>query len=89
MKINLNSKNQNVSKLKMIAMVIGLRIFTWISSSLPTIPFKIKTWTRYSWKKRVLVVPLEQLKETEVRRFVFHDDKRQAEAEVKGTINKM
>ena len=38
MKINLDSENQNVSKLKMIAMMIGFGILTWIRSSMPTIP---------------------------------------------------
>ena len=37
MKINLNSENQNVSKLKMIAMMNRLRILTKVRSSVPTI----------------------------------------------------
>ena len=37
MKINEGSKNQDISKLKMIAMIIGLRILTLIRSSMPTI----------------------------------------------------
>jgi hypothetical protein len=37
MNINLDSENQNGSKLKMIAMMIGFGILTWIGSSMPTI----------------------------------------------------
>ena len=36
MKINLDSESQNASKLKIIAMMIGLGILTWIRSSMPT-----------------------------------------------------
>ena len=35
-KSNLDSESQNVSKLKMIAMMIGFGILTWIRSSMPT-----------------------------------------------------
>ena len=36
LKIHLDSESQNVSKLKMIAMMIGFGILTWIRSSMPT-----------------------------------------------------
>ena len=39
-------------------------------------------------EKEVFVPPPEQLKQTKVRRYVFHNDKRQAEAKVKGPIKK-
>jgi hypothetical protein len=39
-------------------------------------------------EKEVFVPPPEQLKETKVRRYVFHNDKRQAKAKVKGPIKK-
>ena len=34
--MHLDSESQNVSKLKMIAMMIGFGILTWIRSSMPT-----------------------------------------------------
>ena len=36
MKIHLDSESQKISKLKMIAMMIGFGILTWIRSSMPT-----------------------------------------------------
>ena len=47
MTINLDSENQNVSKLKMMMMMIGFEISTWIRSSMSTIPLlKKKTKVR-------------------------------------------
>jgi hypothetical protein len=69
------------NKLKMIAMIetimkmlIGFRILTWIRSSIPAIPLKIKKYglDKSLDEKEVFVPPLKQLKETKVRRYYYY-----------------
>ena len=49
---------------------------------MPSIPLKIKNmdWINRLKKKRSFCPPPEQLKQTKIQRYVFHNEKRQAKA---------
>ena len=49
----------------------------------------IMTKDKLETKEKVFVPPPEQLKETKVRQFVFHNDKGQVEAKIEGPIKKL
>ena len=48
----------------------------------------IMTKDKLETKEKVFVPPPEELKETKVRRFVFHNNKGQVEAKIEGPIKK-